>query len=502
MTSLFKKTGVLLALVLGAAFGAGSVTLVRDLVHTRSHADDVSREAREQLAKATDLSKAFELTAKAMHPSVVSITSVRKVRMPRRARPEVPEEFRRFFGDDPFDRFFQGPQGPERDQEQQGLGSGVIVSEDGYIVTNNHVIEGADEVTVMLHDRHELKAEIVGRDKDTDLAVLKVKSQNLVPAPLGNSDEVAVGQWVLAIGTPMNLRQSVTAGIISAMGRSVGITGGGFEEFLQTDAAINPGNSGGPLVNLRGEVIGINTAIKSVNGGFMGIGFAIPSNMVRSVMDQIVKGGKVVRGRIGAVVSDVSEDIADKLNYQSTSGALVQDVVTDGPAAKGGLEAGDIVTQYQGHHVETSNQFRNAVAATKPGTKAEIEIVRNGATKMLTVEIGELNGSATEVTEREGGDVEESNELGLAVQTLTPDLARQLGSKEMQGVIITQVEPGSVAQRAGLQPGDLISSVNRKPIQTAKEYRETVKGASIEKGILLQVRRDGINRFVVIRGRG
>ncbi|MFM2096543.1 MAG: hypothetical protein RIS70_3667 [Planctomycetota bacterium] len=498
MTSIVKKTGVLLALVMGAAFGAGSVTLVREFISTRSHADDVSREAREQLAKATDLSKAFELTAKAMHPSVVSITSVRKMRMPRRARPEVPDEFRRFFGDDPFDRFFQMP---ERDQEQQGLGSGVIVSEDGYIVTNNHVIDGADDVTVMLHDRHELKAEVVGRDKDTDLAVLKIKSQNLVPAPLGNSDEVAVGQWVLAVGTPMNLRQSVTAGIISATGRSVGITGGGFEDFLQTDAAINPGNSGGPLVNLRGEVIGINTAIKSVTGGFMGIGFAIPSNMVRSVMDQIVKGGKVVRGRIGAVVSDVSEDVAEKLGYKSTSGALVQDVVTDGPAAKAGLEAGDIVTRYQGSHVETSNQFRNAVAATKPGTKAEIELMRNGSVKTVTVEIGELNGNASEVAQSEAGDVEKSNELGLAVQTLTPDLARQIGSKEMQGVIITQVEPGSLAQRAGLAAGDVITSVNRKGVQTAQEYRDLLRAASVDKGILLQVRRDGVNRFVVIRSR-
>lgn len=498
MTSIVKKTGVLLALVMGAAFGAGSVTLVRDFLSTRSHADDVSREAREQLAKATDLSKAFELTAKAMHPSVVSITSVRKMRMPRRTRPEVPDEFRRFFGDDPFDRFFQMP---ERDQEQQGLGSGVIVSEDGYIVTNNHVIDGADDVTVMLHDRHELKAEVVGRDKDTDLAVLKIKSQNLVPAPLGNSDEVAVGQWVLAVGTPMNLRQSVTAGIISATGRSVGITGGGFEDFLQTDAAINPGNSGGPLVNLRGEVIGINTAIKSVTGGFMGIGFAIPSNMVRSVMDQIVKGGKVVRGRIGAVVSDVSEDVAEKLGYKSTSGALVQDVVTDGPAAKAGLEAGDIVTRYQGSHVETSNQFRNAVAATKPGTRAEIELMRNGGVKTVTVEIGELNGNASEVAQSEAGEVEKSNELGLAVQTLTPDLARQIGSKEMQGVIVTQVEPGSLAQRAGLAAGDVITSVNRKGVQTAQEYRDLLKTASVDKGILLQVRRDGVNRFVVIRSR-
>ena len=279
MTSIVKKSGVFLALVMGAAFGAGSVTLVREFFSTRSHADDVSREAREQLAKATDLSKAFELTAKAMHPSVVSITSVRKMRMPRRSRPEVPDEFRRFFGDDPFDRFFQMP---ERDQEQQGLGSGVIVSEDGYIVTNNHVIDGADDVTVMLHDRHELKAEVVGRDTKTDLAVLKVKpTKPLKAVKFGDSDKLRLGEWVVAIGNPFSLGGSVTAGIVSARNRD--INSGPYDNYIQTDAAINRGNSGGPLFNLDGEVIGINTAIISPSGGSIGIGFAVPAKTAVAV---------------------------------------------------------------------------------------------------------------------------------------------------------------------------------------------------------------------------
>ena len=494
-----SKLGLVTALIFGSIFGSATSTLVWESMHRPTQADDVARIARQQLQHANDLSEAFQLSAKAIHPSVVSIASVRKIRATRRARSDLPEEFRRFFGgEDPFERF--GP-APDRDLEQQGMGSGVIVSEDGYIVTNNHVIEGADELTVIMHDRRQLKAEVIGRDKDTDVAVLKIKSQGLVAAPFGNSDSVEVGQWVLAIGTPMNLRQSVTAGIISATGRAVGITGGGFEDFLQTDAAINPGNSGGPLVNLQGEVIGINTAIASRTGGFMGIGFAIHANMVRWVMDQIVKQGKVVRGRIGAVVSDVSDDVGEKLGYNSTNGALIQDVVADGPAARAGLEPGDIVTSYQGQEVKSSNQFRNSVAATPPGTRAEVSIFRNGATKSLKVEIGELDGKQLAVNGRDDIESESGNNLGITAQALTPEIARQLGLSDTRGVVVAQVEPGSLGQRADVQAGDVILSVNRKPVTNLNEYREALKASSLDKGILLQVRHEGISRFIVLRSR-
>jgi len=493
-----SKMGLVTALIFASFFGSATTILVWESVHRPAQADDVSRIARQQLQHAKDLSEAFQLSAKAVQPSVVSIASVRKIRAARRTRPDLPEELRRFFGgDDPFGRFSPGP---ERDLEQQGMGSGVIVSEDGYIVTNNHVIDGADELTVIMHDRRQLKAEIIGRDKDTDVAVLKVKAPGLVAAPFGNSDSVEVGQWVLAIGTPMNLRQSVTAGIISATGRAVGITGGGFEDFLQTDAAINPGNSGGPLVNLQGEVIGINTAIASQTGGFMGIGFAIPANMVHSVMDQIVKQGKVVRGRIGAVVSDVSDDVGEKLGYGSTNGALIQDVVSDGPAARAGLEPGDVVTHYQGHEVKSSNQFRNAVAATPPGTRAEVSVFRNGATKTIKVEIAELDSKQL-VNGRDEVESESGNDLGIATQALTPEIARQLGLSETRGVVVAQVEPGSLAQRAGVQAGDVILSVNRKAVTSLNEYREAMKLSNLDKGVLLQIRHEGVSRFVVLRSR-
>ena len=486
-------------LFLGAVIGAASATVVLDTLHRSSNANEESRIARLQLGKVDDLSQAFQLTSKAVYPSVVSVSSIRKVAS-RRLPNELPESLRRFFGDD-FDSFNR--QQPDRGYEQQGTGSGVIVSADGYILTNNHVVEGANELTVVLHDRRELKAEVVGRDKDSDIAVLKVNASGLVPAPFGDSDQVAVGQWVLAIGTPMNLRQSVTAGIISATGRAVGITEGGFEDFLQTDAAINPGNSGGPLVNLQGEVIGINTAIASRTGGFMGIGFAIPSNMARGVMEQILKQGKVVRGRIGAVVSDISEDIADKFGYASHDGAFVQDVLPDGPAAKAGLEAGDIVTRFQGHEIKTSNQFRNAVAATSPGTRSELQIIRDSKPKTISVEIAELeNGQQIAAGRSSGsGEADVVTELGLTVQALTPEIARQLNLKEARGLVITQVEPGSLAQRTGLEAGDVITSINRQRVDNLNDYRAALKASSLEKGVMLQIRRDGLNRFVVIRSR-
>ena len=510
MSSGFRGFALLGAVALGAAGGSMAAGLYLQAPPSQTIAQEKATAARAALAASSDLSQAFKLTAHAVRPSVVSISSVKKVRVinPRlRQRPGapgmpgIPDELRRFFGDDPFERMLpQLPQAPE-DFSQEGLGSGVIVSADGYILTNNHVVAGADEVTVTTSDSRQLRAKIVGTDRATDVAVLKVEAKDLVPAPLGDSEALEVGDWVMAIGSPLGLNQTVTAGIISAMGRQVGVTNGGYEDFLQTDAAINPGNSGGPLVNLKGEVIGINTAIASRSGGFSGIGFAIPVNMARSIMDQIRDNGKVTRGRIGAAIQDLTEDLAKSFGYNGREGALIDDVVPDSPAAKAGLKAGDIVTKYQGKPVKSSSQFRNAVAATAPNTKAEIEIFRDGKKQTLQVQVGLLSEEDMARAQPDAGDEEASADaLGLSVQPLTPEIARQLGLKDVPaGVVIAGVEPGSLAARGGLRAGDVVASVGGQDIANVKEFRDAMAKQKASEGVRLTIVREGSKRFVFLR---
>lgn len=502
MSKQLRSLGFFGAVALGAASGAIALSLVQEVMRQPSVAQERITTVRRELAKATDISQALKLTAQAVRPSVVSISSVKKARVNPRLRqrggvPELPEELRRFFGDDPFERML--PQMPEGGFEQQGLGSGVIVSEDGYVLTNNHVVADADEVTVSLADGRQLKAKIVGTDRATDVALLKLDAQGLIPAPLGDSDSMEVGDWVMAIGSPLGFDQTVTAGIISAKGRQVGVTNGGYEDFLQTDAAINPGNSGGPLVNLRGEVIGINTAIASRSGGFSGIGFAIPVNMARSIMDQIRDSGKVTRGRIGAAIQDLSEDLAKSFGYEGRDGALVDDVVPDSPAAKAGMKSGDIVTKYQGKPVRNSSQFRNAVAATAPNTKAEVELFRDGKRLTVQVTVATLTDQGV-AQEEEAGASEESEGLGLSVRPLTPELANQIGVKEdVKGVVVAEVNPGSVAARAGVRGGDVITSVNGQPVRNPTEFRDVMQKQKLDSGVRLQVVREGVNRFLFVR---
>ena len=497
---------------LAAAFGAAGATWWSHQAERHSFAEDRLAKppvAAELSVHAKEMSDAFQATARALRPSVVSVQSIKKPRAvtPRQRRlpgnQQMPEELRRFFGgNDPFDRFFEMPQGPDGGGlPQEGLGSGVIVSSDGYIVTNNHVVQDADELKVSLADGRELKAEIVGTDKATDLAVLKVKADGLTAAVVGNSDQVEVGHWVLAIGSPMGFDQTVTAGIISAKGRLVGVTNGGYEDFLQTDAAINPGNSGGPLVNLQGEVIGINTAIASRTGGNMGIGFAVPANMVRMVTDQILNGGKVVRGRIGAAIQDLTEDLAQSFQFSSRDGALVGDVVPGSPAAKAGLKSGDIVTSYQGKPVKSSAQFRNAVAATLPGTKAEIEFVREGAKQKLTVVVGQLDTAEADGSAPRGNEgPAAADDLGLSLQNLTEEIAGQLNLPGNQrGVLVAEVAPGSAAFRGGFRPGDVIVNVAGKDVRSLAEYREALQSQKLEAGVRMRVLREGGSRFVVLR---
>ena len=494
--------------VLGGAVGAGMVMLRSESKVHWSYAAEArdASQARAELAREDyrpdDLTTSFRTVAQAMRPSVVSVSTIREIRRDPgrgapRGRPQVPEQFRDFFRDDfPFERFFNAPDLPER-FNQQGMGSGVIVSSEGYILTNNHVVRGADEVNVTLYDRRTVSAKVIGTDPKTDLAVLKIDTEGLVAALLGNSDEAEVGEWVLAVGSPFGLEQTVTAGIISAKGRQRGIAD--YEDFIQTDAAINPGNSGGPLVNLRGQVIGINTAIASRTGANAGVGFSIPSNMASSVMDAILQDGRVQRGRVGALIQDLTEDLARSFNYDSTKGVLIGDVVEDSPAKKAGLKPGDIVIEFNGKPMENANQLRMTVAATRPGTRSELTIFRDGKRQTLKVTTDELTDEVATVSPR--GDAEESAaDFGMTVQSLTPELAAQLGYDEDQlGVVITNVESTSLAARAGLRQRDLVVDVNGKAIRNIRDFREAMSDADAAQGVRVQLMREGNRQFVFLR---
>ena len=477
------------------------------VVSRLSYAAEVGRAAaaREQLAVATELSGAFNYAAKALRPSVVSIRSMQTIEAQGSDRDplqNVPEEFRRFFDDDSLERFLKP--GPPRGSIQRGMGSGVIISEDGYILTNNHVVRDADAVTVTMSDERDHKATIVGTDAATDLAVLKIEAAGLVAAPLGNSDDIEVGDWVLAIGSPMGLDQTVTAGIISAKGRSnVRITE--FENFIQTDAAINPGNSGGPLVNVQGEVVGINTAIASRTGGNMGIGFAIPSNMAIQVKDAILQNGKVERGWMGAAIQDLTDELANSFGLDSKQGVLIGDVIANGPAAKAGMRAGDVVVELNGKPVKSANELRNSVAALRPGSEARLSIVRDNQSLAIDITIGNRS-NLKNMIERRGAApstdpaMQDEDELGVTVQTLTPELAARLKvDGNQQGVVVTDVSPGGLGQIGGLGRGDIIIAVGNTKVTDADGFLAAVAKEDLQQGIRLQAMRDGLRRFVFLK---
>lgn len=498
-----------LTAVIGGAVGAGIVMLRSETKTSWSYAAEgrAAQAARTELArtdsKADDLTTAFRTVAKAMRPSVVSVSTVKHVRPARqergrdRARPQLPEQFRDFFGEQsPFDRFFEMPDMPQG-FDQEGLGSGVIVSADGYVLTNNHVVRGADEVNVTLSDRRTIPAKVVGTDPKTDVAVIKVQADGLVAAPLGDSDAAEVGEWVLAVGSPFGLDQTVTAGIISAKGRQMDIAD--YEDFIQTDAAINPGNSGGPLVNLKGQVIGINTAIASRTGGYAGVGFAIPSNMASAIRDAIVQHGRVQRGRLGALIQDLNEDLAKSFNFDSTKGVLIGDVLDNSPAKKAGLKSGDIVIEFNGKPMESASQLRMAVASTAPGTSSELTIVRSGKRQKLKVTTDELTEEMTKSSPGTAAE-ESSADFGLTVQTLTAELADKLGYEQgQQGVVITDVEATSIAARAGLRPRDLVVDVDGNAVKNIRDFREAMSKADTAKGVRLQVMRESSRRFVFLK---
>ena len=429
---------------------------------------------------------------KLVTPAVVTIRTERKAQM-------SPTQFqgddflRRFFGD----RFDEAPRTP-RSFRQEGLGSGVIVTSDGYILTNHHVVEGASEIAVELADGRTVSAKSIGSDPPSDLAVLKVDLTNLQPIGLANSDAVQVGDVVLAIGNPLGIGQTVTLGIISAKGRATGVGDGSYEDFLQTDAPINRGNSGGALVNAKGELIGINSQILSPSGGNIGIGFAIPANMARHVMDQLRQDGHVRRAQLGVTIQPVTSELAESFGIKQIGGALVSSVEPGSAADRAGVKRGDVIKSFNGQPVQDTNSLRNRVANTSPGSNATVVVVRDGSERTLTVKLGEL---AEAKTARR--DVEENNgdrtALGVSVTPLTPELASRAGvPKDLHGLLVQEVNPDGRAAEAGIQPGDVIQEVNRKTVETVEELRAAVK-TTTGRPTLVLVNREGRDLFVTVR---
>jgi serine protease Do len=437
-----------------------------------------------------DLSESFAAVAEHVKPSVVYIRSQRTERAAQQQR--VPPGMERFFP-----RFRQQP------EIEQGSGSGFVVSADGYILTNNHVVEGAEQVTVRLLDRREFKAKVIGTDPNTDVAVLKIDATKLPPKALGNSDDARVGEWVLAIGNPLGegLTFTVTSGIVSAKGRALpGLPArgqGSIQDFIQTDAAINPGNSGGALVNTAGELVGINTAIISQTGGYQGVGFAVPASMAKPVMESLVKTGKVVRGYLGVGIQDLTQDLAKSFGVKSAKGALVGNVAEDSPAERAGLKQGDVIVAYQGKPIEDPGALQRDVTRTAVGTKATVKIIRDGHEQELTVTIGEQSEAAKVAST----DPSMENALaGMEVQNLDRQLARELGlSGKVQGVVVVNVEPDSQADRAGLAQGDVIQQINRHPVKSVKDYEKIAAGLKKDQQALLLINRRGASLFITVK---
>ncbi|MBI2963768.1 MAG: DegQ family serine endoprotease [Deltaproteobacteria bacterium] len=418
-------------------------------------------------------------------PVVVNISTTQTVR-----RPEIPggrsgdpmEEFmRRFFDQMP------------KSYKERSLGSGVIISADGEILTNDHVIGSADAIDVILPDQKRYKAKVVGRDKKTDIALIRIHADHPLPAAkLARGDGLRVGDWVIAIGNPFGLGETVTAGIVSAKGRAIGA--GPYDDFIQTDASINPGNSGGPLLNSRGEVVGINSAIYSQSGGNIGIGFAIPIEMAAHIADSLRSSGKVVRGWLGVAIQDVTPELSKALGLPEAGGALVSDVIKDGPADRAGLKRGDVITAYQGKPVSSSRELPIRVADTPVGTHADLTVLRDGQPKTIAAEIGELRDK--EVVAEKAAP---SFPLGLHVDGLTPEVAERMGiDPDTKGVVVTAVDPGSAAEAAELRPGDVIREVNRKGVATPEAFAKAVSGRSAGKPVLLLVQRDESTLFITI----
>jgi serine protease Do len=443
--------------------------------------------------------QAFRSVAKKVSPAVVFIQVEKEVAGPNGIEPFPfgspfdDEFFRRFFGDaPPFN--FKSPNNTPRKRRAVGQGSGFLISADGFILTNNHVVGEADKVKVQLQNGREYEARIIGADSPTDLAVIKIEEKGLPYLHLGDSSRLEVGDWVLAVGNPFGLSHTLTAGIVSAKGRS-GMGINDYEDFIQTDAAINPGNSGGPLVNLDGEVVGINTAIFSRSGGYMGIGFAIPINMAKQVRTQLVEHGQVTRGRIGAYIQDLTRELAASFGLKdATEGIVITQVVEDSPAEQAGLKQGDVILKIDGKTVDKVDNFRNRIALTAPGTKIKLTILRDGKRRDVTVTVGKLEGDEQEQAAATG----QVPKMGLSLQRLTPELAERFGYEGESGVLVTAVEPGSLAARTGIEQGDLIREIDRQAVSTPEQARKLLEAKGKDTRLLL-IRRGRASLFLAFK---
>jgi serine protease Do len=443
------------------------------------------------------LGNAFVQVAEKVTPAVVNISSTRKIKFA--SGPGGSEEvfknhpLREFFGDDFFKRFFKnGP--PGRDFRSKGMGSGVIVSSDGYILTNNHVVRDADEIKVTLPDKRSFKAKVVGTDKESDIAVIKIDAKDLPTASLGDSDKLRVGEIVLAVGNPFGLNKTVTSGIVSAKGRTnVGIID--YEDFIQTDAAINPGNSGGPLVNIKGQVVGINTAIASRSGGYQGIGFAIPSNSVKLIMADLIKEGKVRRGLLGVNIQNLTADLAKSFKKENSEGALVTQVIPGSAAEKAGVKDGDIIIKFNGELVKGAAELKNMVGKVKPSTDTTLTVFRDGKTVKLSAKIGERTAKADEKEGSSSSSVT-SNELGIEVDQVPAAVAEKLKLPKGTGVRITEVEPDGAGSKMGLMKGDVILDVNGTPVKDVSSFNAGVAKAKKKKLIRVKLQRGKMRIFL------
>jgi serine protease Do len=476
-------------IIVGVVFWPGIELRPRDFTN-RVEAQSNASSGR---SVAEQMSEAFEAASNKVSPSVVPIYAEKKVEVSE----EMSELYKRFYGED-----MPEDQNGSNTQTLRSVGSGVVARSGGYILTNNHVVSDATKLTVILEDGKRHDAKVIGTDPPTDLAVIQVDAKDLPVAEFGSSQNLRVGQWVIAVGNPFQLLHSVTAGIVSAKGRSsIGVAA--YEDFIQTDASINPGNSGGALADLDGKVIGINTAIASTTGVGAGVGFAIPIDMAQQVMDELINSGGVRRGYLAILPQDINEDLAKALNVPENGGALVGSVTAGGPGEKGGIKRGDVITEFNGKKITSSNELRNEVAKMDPNKTANVVVIRDGKRKDLRVKVGERpteTSANTPVKPKEPPD-KLQEDFGLAVQDLTPDVAQQLGFDNARGALVVSVRGGSPADDAGFSKGDLIVEIDKKPIQSARDADRALSNVRTKQSVAVLVRR-GDNTFFVPLSKG
>ncbi len=485
---------VALALVIGLAAGA---TAGIQITHGASNVSFALAPVLHSVASPILPAAGFAPIVKMAMPAVVNINSSKVIKV-RNNMPMDP------FSNDPFFQQFFGPQmrqfNQPQEEHEQSLGSGVIVNKDGYILTNNHVVDGATQISVELSDKRQFKAKVVGTDPQSDIAVLKIDASNLPILPFADSNKLQVGDYVLAIGDPFGIGETVTMGIVSAEGRTnVGIEGkGGYEDFIQTDAAINPGNSGGALIDAEGNLVGINTAIASSSGGNEGIGFAIPIDMARNVMTQIIEHGKVSRGYLGVEIEQVTPALAKQFGLANAEGALVTDVTPDSPAVKAGLHRGDIIIGVNGQTIADYSELRLRIAEAAPNSTVHLKVMREGKEMDISVTLGELPSTAQNESSGSSG-LTHGPMSGVQVEDLTPSIARQLNiGLSVHGVVITQVAPDSLAAQAGLQSGDVIEEVNRHPVNSVNEYQQALSHGNSDSALLL-INRNGGALYIAVQ---